>query len=404
MPWSKAGNLCGPTAVSTDAGNSSRLGSDGLLFTPTPAASVLPVATASQLGGIKIGSGLSIDATGVVTASGGTGAYLPLAGGTLTGDIVFPSNGATGLKFGTAATRMSLHGGVNQIYVTYGAANVIWFGSAQLQAYVPVLLPGDPTTALHAAPKRYVDAKVAAVPAYTLPAASASVLGGIKIGSGLTIDANGVVSTSVSGSYLDKRGDAMSGPLRFSPTASPSTFNGVDAYLYQHSSNSNLHLAMPGGRAFVFGADGTLTSAALPSSGSHLTNKTYVDNAIAQVPPPDLTGYLQRSGGVMSGPLRFAAITPPSTYNGSDFYAFQANGNLLIRTPQSGTVQVNGDGTVSAAAPTAAQHLIRKDYGDSHYAAKAAMDALSSAVDGLRAELEQLRRQLSELAAASSPS
>ena len=280
MRWSKAGNLCGPTAVSADAGNSSRLGSDGLLFTPTPAASVLPVATATRLGGVKIGSGLAITADGILSSA----------------------------------------------------------------------------------------------------------------------------SAGASGSFLDKRGDAMSGPLRFSPTASPSTFNGVDAYLYQHSGNSNLYLAMPGGRAFVFGADGTLNSAALPTSGSHLANKSYVDNAIAAIPAPDLTGYLQRSGGVMSGPLRFAAITPPSTYNGSDVYAFQANGNLLIRTPQGGTVQVNGDGTVSAAAPTAAQHLIRKDYGDSRYAAKAAMDGLSSAVDGLRAELEQLSSQLSVLAAASPPS
>jgi len=278
MPWSKAGNLCGPTAVSADSGNSSRLGSDGLLFTPTPAASVLPVATASRLGGVKIGSGLAITADGTLSSAG------------------------------------------------------------------------------------------------------------------------------ASGSYLDKRGDAMSGPLRFSPTASPSTFNGVDAYLYQHSSNSNLYLAMPGGRAFVFGADGTLNTAALPTSGSHLANKSYVDNAIAQVPAPDLTGYLQRSGGVMTGPLRFAAITPPSTYNGSDFYAFQANGNLLIRTPQSGTVQLNGDGTVSAAAPTAAQHLIRKDYGDSHYAAKALLDVLSAAVDGLCTELEALRAQVSALEAASTPS
>lgn len=290
MPWIKGGNLSGPAgppgplgpagppgpvAISSDAGNSSRLGSDGLLFTPEPAATALPVATASRLGGVKIGSGL------VITADG------------------------------------------------------------------------------------------------TLSSASAS------------------------GSYLDKRGDAMSGPLRFSPAASPSTFNGVDAYLYQHSSNSNLFLAMPGGRLFVFGADGTVNTSALPTAGSHLTNKTYVDNAIAAIPAPDLSGYLQRTGGVMTGPLRFSAITSPSTYNGTDFYAFQTNGNLLIRTPQSGTVQVNGDGTVSAAAPTAAQHLIRKDYGDNHYAAKAAFDALSGAVEVLRAELEVLRDQLGALAAAS---
>jgi len=62
--------------------------------------------------------------------------------------------------------------------------------------------------------------------------ATATRLGGVKIGSGLVITADGTLSTAAdSGTYLDKRGDAMSGPLRFSPVASPSTFNGVDAYL-----------------------------------------------------------------------------------------------------------------------------------------------------------------------------
>jgi hypothetical protein len=51
--------------------------------------------------------------------------------------------------------------------------------------------------------------------------------------------------------------------------------------------------------------------------------------------------------------------------------------------------------------PTAEQHLIRKDYGDSHYAAKALFDDLSAAVVGLSAELALLRDQVNLLAAAS---
>lgn len=45
-----------------------------------------------------------------------------------------------------------------------------------------------------------IDAKIAALNPYTLPTASASVLGGIKVGGGLTIDANGVLSVSQGGS------------------------------------------------------------------------------------------------------------------------------------------------------------------------------------------------------------
>ena len=226
--------------------------------------------------------------------------------------------------------------------------------------------------------------------------ATATRLGGVKIGSGLVITADGTLSTAAaSGTYLDKRGDAMSGPLRFSPVASPSTFNGVDAYLYHHSGNKNLYLQMPGGRVFVFGADGTLNTSAVPTSGSHLTTKTYVDAAIAAIPSPDLSGYLQRAGGAMTGPLRFTALTtPPSTYNGSDFYAFQSGGNLMFRTPDGSAVQLNGNGTVTAAPPTAAQHLLRRDYADGRYAPMALADEVSV----LRAELDGLRDLVSALA------
>jgi hypothetical protein len=53
------------------------------------------MASPTQLGLVKVGSGLSIDAQGVLTASGGGGggAYLPLTGGALTGPLTI--NGLT---------------------------------------------------------------------------------------------------------------------------------------------------------------------------------------------------------------------------------------------------------------------------------------------------------------------
>lgn len=44
---------------------------DGVLSSDNPTPYVLPIAAAAVLGGIKIGSGLSIDADGVVSAAGG---------------------------------------------------------------------------------------------------------------------------------------------------------------------------------------------------------------------------------------------------------------------------------------------------------------------------------------------
>lgn len=51
----------------------------------------LPIAGPAKLGGVKVGSGLNITADGTLSATGGggeVGDYLPLAGGTMSGDIV----------------------------------------------------------------------------------------------------------------------------------------------------------------------------------------------------------------------------------------------------------------------------------------------------------------------------
>lgn len=87
----------------------------------------LPIASSSSVGGVKVGSGLTIDGTGVLSAIGGSG------GGTA-GVLSF--NGRTG-------------------YVTFGATD--------------------------------------------LPVASAGSLGGVKVGSGLAIDGSGVLSATVVG-------------------------------------------------------------------------------------------------------------------------------------------------------------------------------------------------------------
>ena len=109
-------------------------------------------ATADEIGGIRIGTGLSIDEAGVVTANF---SELPKASQTILG----------GIKVG-----------------------------ARLSIDQNGILSADPG-------------------AYTLPKATSSVLGGIKIGSGLEIDAGGIVSVSFGQYNL--------------PTASSSVLGGV---------------------------------------------------------------------------------------------------------------------------------------------------------------------------------
>ena len=153
----------------------------------------LPVASASVLGGVKEGSNVTIDGTGVISV----------------------------------------------------AAPVTWSTIA-----------GKPTFATVATSGAYAD--LSGTPsAYALPTATSSILGGIKIGSGLTIDGSGVVtaagtytlpaaSTSVLGGVIVGTGLAVtSGTVSLASTA-------VTAAAYGSASSV---------ATFTVGADGRLTAA-----------------------------------------------------------------------------------------------------------------------------------------------
>jgi hypothetical protein len=182
----------GPTAVSADAGNTSKLGTDGLIFTPAPAA-----------------------ATG----------FLPLAGGTMTGTITVPSGVNAMLVNGTNYSMMggsgglAIRSGTNNLWtaaaanltasvpiVTAGTGTGIQFGSGgptmsrsstMIAASAPITVAAAPATDPELANKKYVDDKVAAGgSAYTLPPSTATVLGGVKVGAGLAVTADGTLSST----------------------------------------------------------------------------------------------------------------------------------------------------------------------------------------------------------------
>jgi hypothetical protein len=162
----------GPTAVSKDAGNTSVLGTDGLIFTPA--------------------------------GTGGGGSYLPLAGGTMTGTITTPTT-VQAFKFGTSP--YNLFGASGGVAFRSNTSNIINHTATEVVAYVPITTSGTgvgvrfgsggpslsksgtsiaasapitvaaaPTADTELANKAYVDSKVvvtaagATAPATTLPA------------------------------------------------------------------------------------------------------------------------------------------------------------------------------------------------------------------------------------------
>lgn len=258
---------------------------------------------------------------------------------------------------------------------------------------------------------------------YVLPKAAAATLGGIKIGTGLAIDANGVCSASLAGNYVSKAGDVMNGPLRYSPTPHNTGFNGNDVYTYYDGAYYRLY--MPGGKqAFIAAPDtaqvqflgATPQTPYTPAVDNDLTNKKYVDGAVS-----GSTTFLKLAGGTMTGtivaPTAVNTMTWASTYNifgSSGGWAVRnVNSNLLLVTTTSvaavvllevkatgaairfgsagptianvsGVVSVSANVESTVAAPAAASHLTRKDYVDGRVIAQAAGGA-APAVTGLSA-------------------
>ena len=201
----------GPSSVSTDAGNTSRLGTDGLIFTP------------------------ATDVTGFVKKTGDI----------MTGQLGFDEAASTPLRFGSKVTgnynltMLASEGGMrwqfnsnpiidfakNEVLakkplllsrtpqlpmeattlehvdtVQEIAQNAYALGMGKVSKAGdtmtgPLILPADPTNPLQAATKQYVDGKFAGG-GYVLPIATDKALGGVMIGTGLAITAAGVLSAA----------------------------------------------------------------------------------------------------------------------------------------------------------------------------------------------------------------
>jgi hypothetical protein len=357
-----------------------------------------------------------------------TGAYLPLAGGTMTGTITVPA----AMDFIATKNGFGLYDNATGLVIRKGTTTIAAFGPTAITSTVPVVLPDDPTSGLQAATKQYVDSKTSGG-SYTLPNASATVLGGIKIGNGLAIDSNGVCTASLAGNYVNKAGDVMNGPLRYAPNAGPAGFNGTDVYTYYDGAYYRLH--MPGGRQAFVAAPDTAQVQFLganpqtpftPAVDNDLANKKYVDGAIS-----GSTTFLKLAGGTMTGtivaPTTVNTMTWAGTYNifgSSGGWAVRSGTtNLLLATTTtvsaavifevkasgaairfgsagptvtnvSGVVSISANVESTTAAPTAASHLTRKDYVDNNFAPKVAFDAALAEIQSLRTELAAMKAML----------
>ena len=143
----------------------------------------LPTAAANTLGGVKVGSGLAINDQSVLSLS------LPIA----------TANALGGIKIGS---RLDINSdGVlsasDQSYTLPTASDQVLggikIGSGLTINNQGVLSADDQTSHTHS----YADA----VHSHTIPTASSTEIGGIKIGSNLGIDSNGILSADVASDH-----------------------------------------------------------------------------------------------------------------------------------------------------------------------------------------------------------
>lgn len=175
-------------------------------LTNTPAPYSLPTASDTVLGGIKVGNGLAIDQNGFLNATGGSGTAGVTSFAGRSGDVTPQAGDYTAAMVGLG--NVDNTSDANKPISTATQSALDGKADAATVAADMALKANTADLATVATTGNYSDLTGTPTP-YSLPTASASVLGGVKIGTGLSVDAQGVVSTDLS-SVIDSGLDANS--------------------------------------------------------------------------------------------------------------------------------------------------------------------------------------------------
>ena len=158
----------------------------------------LPTATASALGGIKVGANLAIDSST----------------GVLSGDYSAATTSAAGLMSATDKSKLDgIAAGATAVTVDSAMSSTSENPVQNKVVYTELAGKVDTETGKGLSTNDYSDAektKLAGIEAgannYSLPAATTSALGGVKVGSNLAVDANGVLSGNYSNATTSAAG------------------------------------------------------------------------------------------------------------------------------------------------------------------------------------------------------
>jgi small basic protein len=180
-------------------GSNLSIDANGFLSTPSY---TLQIASGAVMGGVRVGNNLSIDANGILSTPIPTLYILPTASDTVIGgvrvgtNLSIDANGflSTHVPYTLPTASSSVIGGVKV------GSNLSIDASGILSAPTPYTLPTSSVSIIGGVKvgnNLSIDANgiLSAPTPYTLPTSSEYVIGGVKVGSNLSIDANGFLST-----------------------------------------------------------------------------------------------------------------------------------------------------------------------------------------------------------------
>ena len=158
-PTGAASTVAGPAGPTGPAGPASTVPGPQGPAGPAGSAGTAAIATASTLGGVKIGTGVTVAADGTISTGGGTVT-------SVTGTAPITSSGGNTPAVGISAATTTTAGSMS------------------------------------AADKTKLDGIAASANNYILPAATAAALGGVKTGTGIAIAADGTISANLPGALV----------------------------------------------------------------------------------------------------------------------------------------------------------------------------------------------------------
>lgn len=377
---------------------------------------ILPPATDSMLGGIKVGSGLSITGDGTLSATGGggggsgtvtsVGLSMP-AGFSVSGSPITSSgtmivttalNGivaGTGSGFGTVTIGSGLSFSGGTLSATGGSAVTYQLNAASASGGANISLVGSDSTIDNVKIASGSNITVTNVDANTisiaanipaLAAATTSTLGGIIVGSGLSVDGSGVLSNTNATPYsLPIASTTVLGGVKVGNGLSIDAGTGQLSATYTLPTASTVQLGgvKIDGTSIVINAGGVISAVGGGGGGGGVASITAsypLASSGGLTPDISFTGTLDVTNGGTGASTAAGARTNLLPSQGSSASAFlQTNGtdvqwtqinNSFVTGALGYTPLSTGGGTMTgtltlAGDPTQAQQAATKAYVDS---------------------------------------